>query len=148
MDLTGRTVLIVEDDPSVAESNMSCVKATGASVTTTARVSAAVQMVKTRPIEVIVTDFNLTDGDARDLLSLLDKEGIRRNVLVLGAADKSRMEEIGEHHQVGSVLTKPVECSTLQAEISGLLENSGDSPDLSPKLISWEERRRILDEIT
>ena len=147
MDLTGKVVLVVEDDPSVAENNMACIKETGASVSSTDQVNAALRIVKGRAVDVVMTDFHLKDGDASELVAGLEAYEESPGVVVLGAAGEEKMKELGKYACVQEVLTKPVDRTALQKSVENVARASGQSSRLSPKLISAEERRKILDEM-
>jgi len=140
--------MVVEDDPSVAENNITCLEEAGANVVYTDRVDSAISLIRTNTIDLILSDFHLPDGTAADLLAALNNLNVTISVVLLSAEGKKANLQIEGDSLVQEVLTKPVSSSDLQNHISAILAKKKKMREKTPGVISFEERQRILNDIT
>ena len=112
VDLTGRRILIVEDDWLIADALASLLQGLGMIVEgPVTNVAAAEKVFASMPLQLAVVDLNLNGERADNLVTRLAGEGVR--VVVVSAYDAAQMET----DKAFSTLQKPVQVSALLREI-------------------------------
>lgn len=120
---TQRTVLLVEDDPSVRETTADLLSLTDARVLVADCGHAGAQILETEPVDLVVTDMIMPNGDGRWLLAFIrDTERLSRlPVIVLSALAHGDEVESGLAAGADAYLTKPFDPEKLLETIARLL---------------------------
>jgi DNA-binding response OmpR family regulator len=74
--LTGRSILIVEDEPLIALEVRAAFNAAGASITSAADAQKALRMINVPGLSAAVVDINLARGDCSAVCERLSREGV------------------------------------------------------------------------
>lgn len=139
-ETSGRTtgeLLVVEDDPRVAESLARGLGEAGFSVALAARLSAADAYMAHGTPALVVLDLNLPDGDGRAWLRRVRQDGHRMPVVILTARDTVPERVAGLEEGADDYLTKPFAFSELRARIRARLRTAAHQ--------SEEDMMRIAD---
>jgi DNA-binding response OmpR family regulator len=130
-------LLVVEDDPHVAESLERGLGEAGFAVATAGRLAAAdAQLARGTPA-LVVLDLNLPDGDGRTWLRRVRGEGHRMPVVILTARDTLPERVAGLEDGADDYLTKPFAFAELLARIRARLRTAVQQAD--------EDQLRIAD---
>jgi CheY-like chemotaxis protein len=124
--LAGYRVLVVEDEPLVAESLSDLLtEAEGVPVGPTRSVGEAQQLIRTNPsLDAALLDLNLPDGLVTPVLEALSARGIPSVVYTGGAVP----EDLRQRHPDLIALVKPVLPARLIGELRRVIEASGLHP--------------------
>ena len=118
-------VLVVEDDPAARELYRSILRQAGLSVVAVEDGFAALQVVETRPPEVVVLDLALPRVSGRDVYRELkarpDTRGIP--IIVVTGHDVSDLDQ----GDFASVLQKPLDPNDLLSAVRGCMPRPGRS---------------------
>lgn len=119
--LAGRRVLVVEDEPLVAESISEVLtEAEGVPVGPATSVSEARRLIKSDPsLDAALLDVNLSDGPVTPVLEALNARGIP-TVIYTGSAVP---EDVRHRHPDLIVLSKPVLPARLIGELRKVIGN-------------------------
>lgn len=117
-------LLVVEDDPNVAESLVRGLREAGFSAATVDRLAAADQNLAQGTPALIVLDLNLPDGDGRAWLRRVRREGHRMPVVILTARDTLPERVAGLEDGADDYLTKPFAFAELLARIRARLRTA------------------------
>jgi len=141
-------IVVIEDEPAIAESVAYSLERDGYSVATAGTVAQAREL--TGSADLVVLDLILPDGDGIDLLREIRAAGQRAAVIVLSSrdaeADRIAALEIGADDYV----TKPFSPREVVARVRAVLRRTagGTSPDLGttslPLRIDRESRRAVI----
>ena len=74
--LTGRSILLIEDEPLIALDIQQALEREGAQVQTARSLASASQFVQGDTLSAAIVDFALSDGDAADICAILKRRGI------------------------------------------------------------------------
>lgn len=120
---TQRTVLLVEDDPSVRETTADLLSLIDARVLVADCGHAGAQILETEPVDLVVTDMIMPNGDGRWLLAFIrETERLSRlPVIVLSALAHGDEVESGLAAGADAYLTKPFNPEKLLSTIARLL---------------------------
>jgi DNA-binding response OmpR family regulator len=123
MTQQAHSILVVEDETSIASFVSAYLKNAGFSVRTAATANAAVQELAGETPALIVLDLNLPDGDGVELC-----HGIRRSsdvpILMLTARDEDVDKIIGLEVGADDYMTKPFNPRELVARVKSVLRRS------------------------
>ncbi len=117
-------LLVVEDDPRVAESLARGLSEAGFSVATAKRLSEADGHLARGAPALVVLDLNLPDGDGRAWLRRVRQEGHRMPVIILTARDTLPDRVAGLEEGADDYLTKPFAFAELLARIRARLRTA------------------------
>jgi DNA-binding response OmpR family regulator len=141
-------IVVIEDEPAIAESVAYSLERDGYTVATAGTVAQARGL--TASADLLVLDLILPDGDGIDLLREIRAAGQRAAVIVLSSrdaeADRIAALEIGADDYV----TKPFSPREVVARVRAVLRRtvSGTSPDLGtaclPLRVDRESRRAMI----
>ena len=123
-------ILVVEDDPDLAELVALGLRNVGAAVDVARTASAADELVRTLAYDVACLDLGLPDGDGLDLLRrmALDPAMLRpRRVLILTARDAVADRVAGLDAGADDYLVKPFDFAELTARVRALDRRSGET---------------------
>jgi CheY-like chemotaxis protein len=116
----GRRVLVVEDEPNAREALAELLEGEGFCVLTAANAAAALDLVEAEAPDIVVTDLRMPGGSGDTLVAQVSRLEPELPVLLLTALPAA--EILPEtRSQVAAVLSKPLEVSTLVAELRRLL---------------------------
>ena len=114
-------LLVVEDDARVSESLARGLGEAGFAVATADRLSAADERLARGAPALVVLDLNLPDGDGREWLRRVRREGHRMPVIILTARDTLPERVAGLEEGADDYLTKPFAFAELLARIHARL---------------------------
>jgi len=123
---TTRQVLIVEDEPPIRELVRLHLELVGFNVSEVADGRAAVDVIRSRPFDLIVLDVMLPGVDGITLCRAARAEGanISTPVLMLTARDTESDKVLGLESGADDYLTKPFGMRELMARVSALLRRA------------------------
>ena len=114
-DLSGRTILIVEDEPLIALDIASAFEQAGAKVTTTNTLQHAVLLVEHDGLSAAILDHALGDGDSNILCKRLAERQIP-------FVNYSGLRDLPGACRAGITIDKPTHTSALVEKIAELLQ--------------------------
>jgi len=117
-----KRLLIVDDEPAIAEVIESVALARGYEVTTTADAAAFLAAAALGP-DVIVLDLSLPDTDGVELLRHLAESGCRARILIVSGFDERVLETSGRLGaalglDVAGTLNKPIRIADLRSALA------------------------------
>jgi len=121
--MTGKTILLVEDNPKVMRNNIMLLKSRGGTVIPAATFIQACSVIEENTFDLAVLDIMLPDGCGFDLLKKIREMG-NQPVLLLTAKDKSRDVVEGLSLGADDYLAKPYDLNVFAARIDALLRRS------------------------
>ena len=127
--MTGKTLLLVEDDLEVQDFNTQLLEHEGFTVVTAATLTEARDKLENGNLpDAIILDIGMPDGSGLDFLQTLRKTS---NIPVLMLTGYTTNEDIVQGFQSGcdDYLTKPYEFKVLLVRILRLLKSAGQLPD-------------------
>ena len=123
-DLTGTSILLVEDDPDARDSMRAMLEAAGATVAPCSTVAEALTRLEHRRFDVLISDIAMPDRDGFDLLRTIREVGNEMPAVAVTAfssvADRVRTREAG----YDAHLAKPVDHHALVRTIAALRQNA------------------------
>lgn len=120
-----KRLLIVDDEPAIAEVIESVASARGYEVTTTADAKAFMAAAAALDPDVIVLDLSLPDTDGVELLRHLAASGCRAKILIVSGFDERVLETSGRLGaalglDVAGTLNKPIRIAELRSALARL----------------------------
>ena len=125
----GGRVLVVEDDPHVADSLVRGLREAGFAVVTVDLLAAADAHLAQGTPALVVLDLNLPDGDGRLWLRRVRAAGHRMPVIILTARDTLPERVAGLDEGADDYLTKPFAFAELLARIRARLRTAAAQTD-------------------
>ena len=110
-------VLLIEDDPSLAEGLKRSLSREGFIVNHLSRGRQAVSAVSTTPPDIVVLDLGLPDMDGQDVLKAIRKQDSELPVLILTARASVEDKVAGLDNGADDYLAKPFELDELLARL-------------------------------
>jgi DNA-binding response OmpR family regulator len=115
-------VLIVEDSEDVIAALRLVMESGGHRVTTAMTVAEAVQAAGADPVDVLLLDLTLPDGDGLDVLDRLEAAGqMPRHTIALTGRDEVEVRDRCLAQGCGEVMVKPVPIGKLIQRVNELL---------------------------
>jgi two-component system, OmpR family, response regulator len=114
-------VLLVEDDPIVADSLIRILNRSNYVVTHEANGRLADHLLSVQQYELVILDMGLPDMDGAEILHRLRHRGVKVPVLILTARDKVEDRVQGLDFGADDYLAKPFDLLELEARIRALL---------------------------
>jgi len=109
-----KKLLIVDDEPDVAEVLKSHFKRKGLEVFACASGEEAVKLIAEIPLDIIILDYKLSNSmTGLDVVKYLSKSNFNPKVIFLTGALEDNVKEEAESLKVETFLTKPVSFSQL-----------------------------------
>jgi DNA-binding response OmpR family regulator len=114
-------ILIIEDEPILAESIASYLTKEGFVVESVYSYDAAVEKVNLYVYDCVVADINLPDGTGFDIVEMLKRIKAKSGIIIISARDA--LEDRIRSLEIGSddYLTKPFHLSELNARVKAIL---------------------------
>jgi len=141
-------ILVVEDDPGIAAFTVRFLRHEGYSCSSVPSVAAALRVIIAREPDMVVSDFNLPDGTAMDVLAGLDRNRVDVPVVVQSAATPDELQGLHAAPMVHRVLRKPVPPSELMAAIEDGMASPRTAPKPAPRIVGRSEHRALVGEPT
>ena len=126
IDLTGRTILVVDDDPDIRGAIEVSLRALGATVLAAGDGGLAVSIVRERSPDLLVLDMMLPKASGFLVLETLADERLRPPTIMVTANRGRRHQAYAEALGVEGYFLKPVPLQALLDRISDLLGGSGE----------------------
>jgi DNA-binding NtrC family response regulator len=144
---TKKLVLIVEDDFQLAAGTRACLERAGLECRVADTLDAAFRRISADRPDFIISDFNLPDGTAEDLLHWLWSTPSPPPVLLCTAAPRAHLAAVADHPLVRGIFTKPVSTPSLLRAIADRMPVSRNPMPRVRPLIGAPERRQLLGEL-
>lgn len=138
-------VLIVEDEPAIAESVAYALGRDGFDIEIAASVEDAERWVEgTPPFDLVVLDLMLPDGSGFDLIGRLRREGDPLPVIVLSSRDDEADRVAALETGADDYVTKPFSPREVVARVRAVLRRAqpGSRAARHPELVSLDPERR------
>lgn len=135
----GRHVLLIEDEPNIAEAIRFILTRDGWQVSTHAGGADAVERVSALKPDILILDVMLPGQSGYDILERLRGmlDFAQLPVLMLTAKGLGRDRETAERFGANLFMTKPFSNAEMLAAVRGLLPESAKAPDLGGE---WKMR--------
>lgn len=117
-------VLIIEDDPGIADGLTATLKRNGYAVDTATTLSQAAAAIAVESFDLILLDLGLPDGDGLDGLRLIRQQGRPTPVLIMSARDALPAKVQGLDEGADDYLVKPFQPEELLARMRVALRRS------------------------
>ena len=127
-------ILLVEDDPALADGLLASLSNIGFDVTTAMTAAFADSALRTQNYDLLILDLGLPDGDGLDLLRQLRSRKLTLPVLILTARDGLNDRIVGLQLGADDYMTKPFELRELEARVQALLRRSRGGFDQALRL--------------
>lgn len=129
--ISGR-ILVVDDDPDIRELIMAQLGRERYAVRAAGSVGETRAALDAEPVDVVILDLNLPDGDGLALCRELRAEGFASAVMMVTARDSAIDRVLGLELGADDYLTKPFEPRELLARIRNLLRRMGGGDGRRP----------------
>jgi two-component system, cell cycle response regulator len=125
------TVLVVEDNRTVAAATQAYLKAPGRTIVVAESAAEAASIMAARPVDVVVLDLILPDRDGRDVLVQMREEAATSTIPVIVLSSTSSPVARAECLAVGAdeFVEKPADPKTLRAAVARQIENGKQRSD-------------------
>jgi len=130
-----RTVLVVEDDPSIAMGLELNLAAEGYAVTTATDGEHGLHLARTGAIDLIILDVMLPRINGFEVVRLLRSEGRRVPVIMLSARGAEIDKVMGLELGAEDYITKPFGVAELLARVRAVFRREGRSPHEAVKIV-------------
>jgi two-component system copper resistance phosphate regulon response regulator CusR len=142
-------ILVVEDEPSVADSIVEWLEAEGFDVQHVADGSEAMDYLRTLPFDVVVLDWNLPSMTGPQICRLYRSSGGTASILMLTGMSQTRDKIQGLDSGADDYLTKPFDVEELVVRVRALLRRPrtyvGTTLVIGPLQIDTKSRRASND---
>jgi CheY-like chemotaxis protein len=126
--LTGRHVLVVEDDADSRNAIKLTLEASGASVNTAASASEALAALVAHPVDVVVSDLAMPEQSGFWLIAKIRQLFPRRHVPVIAVTGHPFPSDGVRRAGFDDVMPKPPDPDALCAAVAALLPDAGSAP--------------------
>jgi len=131
---TDATILVVDDEESVAEMVSSALRFAGYRVRVADDGIAALRAVKAETPDLLVLDINMPEMDGFEVCRRLRRDGVQIPIIFLTARDDIDDKRTGFRHGGDDYLTKPFSLEELGLRIEALLRRSGHDESASTRM--------------
>lgn len=131
MRINKTTILYIDDDPASRMLVNRTLRYAGYHVLVAERGLEGIDIVRSEPIDLILTDLNLPDVSGRELTTMLrgDKRFALVPIVVLTAADATEQRELAMAAGITGYLTKPLDVEVLPEQLEYYLRGGQDKID-------------------
>lgn len=146
--MVSQRIVVVEDEPAIAESVAYSLERDGFSVATAATEAVARSLVTSA--DLVVLDLILPDGDGINLLRWLRHSGSSAAVIVLSSRDSESDRILALEIGADDYVTKPFSPREVVARVKAVLRRTSNSPThesasvLHPLSVDRETRRALV----
>lgn len=140
-------ILIVEDEPDLAEAVGAYLRAAGHAIDLAADTDDARAAVTATSYDIVLLDLTLPDGDGLDLLRELRDRGSKVPVLILTARDRITQRIAGLEAGADDYLLKPYDLDEMHARILAIHRRAQGTAEVARnfgRLQILPERRQVL----
>jgi CheY-like chemotaxis protein len=125
-----KTVLVIDDDPSVRELHSEMLRRAGYTTVLAANGAEGLARVRLGGIDAVVTDLAMPELGGLDLLRILQREGTRVPAVIVSAGSSPGLTSANLAQALGAtaVLEKPLGVSQLLAAVREALASQPASP--------------------
>jgi two-component system chemotaxis response regulator CheY len=117
-----KTLLIVDDEASMRKLYSRVFSSGGYAVSMAASLAEAMELAAANAFDLIITDFNLGDGEGTELIRELKKSGRpAKVVLISGSLTGEELLETAARHGIQACFEKPFNSEELIRTVSALL---------------------------
>ena len=142
--MPGKRILVVEDEPKIAESLICILETDGFDPIRVATISAARQAIRENPFSLIVLDVELPDGNGFDFCKELRKSD-DTPILFLTIEDSESDRILGLEYGADDYVTKPFSPREVSSRIKAILRRvEGSTPAKSNSLFHLDEDRKRI----
>ena len=131
---TSARILVVDDEPSLAELVSAVLRYEGFEVVTAANGSEAINAVNKHHPDLILLDVQLPDMDGFAVQDRLNGHGQRAPIIFLTARDAPPDKVRGLTRGADDYVTKPFNVDELVARVRAVLRRSGVTPEVSARV--------------
>jgi len=121
-----KTILIIEDDNNISRGIAFSLEKGGFSVHGAGTLGEGESIFKQRPIDLVILDLNLPDGDGIDFCNTI-RENSNTPIIMLTVRDMEADELAGLSAGADDYITKPFSVSILRARVENLLRRFDSS---------------------
>lgn len=138
-------LLVVEDDPVLADGLCVGLGASGWTVEHVARVEDALAALHSSAFDAVVLDLGLPDGDGLDVLNFVRERNMDVGVVVLTARDESRDRVLGLDAGADDYVGKPFDLDELAARLRAVRRRllGRSQPALSHAGVTLDPKSRL-----
>lgn len=136
-------ILVVEDEPAIAESLAYALRREGYAVAVSPALSAAAEELARESVDLIVLDLMLPDGSGFDLLGKLRHPGSATAVIVLSSRDAEADRVAALETGADDYVTKPFSPREIVARVRAVLRRA--RPETRPKALPAAELPLAID---
>ncbi len=145
--MSAKRVLVVEDDRTQAKALANLLSLEGVEVAHAGSVAEALAALAQEPVDVILSDLRLPDGDGMDIFAEVQQRWSETCFIVITAYASVRDAVAAMKQGVYDYLAKPVDADELQETVTRALEMVGlrrENVELRRRLSEVEEQARIV----
>lgn len=113
-------ILVVDDHPDTAELFTIILSSEGADVVTAGSVQQALAVLEHQPIDILISDYRLPDGDGYSLIEKVHSQGLNTQSIMITGSDAFEEQEKALQQGFVFYLSKPVEPDYLIQVIANL----------------------------
>ncbi|WP_299845997.1 response regulator transcription factor [uncultured Paracoccus sp.] len=140
-------LLVIEDEPDLAEAVGSYLRAAGHAVDLALTAADAEAALAATGYDLAVLDLQLPDGEGLAILRQLRERGVQTPMLITTARDRITERIAGLEAGADDYLVKPYDLDEMQARILAIHRRSAASPEIERRfgrLLLLPERRQAL----
>ena len=130
-------ILVVDDDADIRELIMEQLRRESYSVRSASSVQETRDQLSVMPVDVVVLDLNLPDGDGLTLCRELRSGGFAEAIIMVTARDSAIDRVLGLELGADDYLTKPFEPRELTARIRNLFRRMGGVDENRPRNVRY-----------
>jgi CheY-like chemotaxis protein len=145
--VSGRRILIVDDDPASCEVVAYFLKSLGYRVATAADGTRALNMDLEDDVELVILDAHMPVHDGVEVLEMLRDRPLVTSIkfIALTADESPRLREEFEGAGIDGFLTKPVDLVALRAEVTRLLPGGSQNDSHLIRMMRAQGLDQIFD---
>lgn len=133
IDQPSGRILVVDDDDDIRDLVTGQLLREGHQVTGVSRIADIRPAIDAEPIDLIVLDLNLPDGDGLSICRALRADGIQIAIIMVTARDSAIDRVLGLELGADDYLTKPFEPRELLARVRNLLRRAAPGETVRPR---------------
>jgi DNA-binding response OmpR family regulator len=120
-------VLLIEDEPNIAEAIRFLLSRDGLRVSHAAEGAAALMLLRQDPPDLVILDHMLPGLSGVEILTAIRADPVRRDLPVMMLTARGRDREMAERAGADRFMTKPFSNAEILAEVRSMLAQKGKS---------------------